>query len=41
MLHLFGHPVRGGIRATTYVGLPDEAVVALIDFMARFKHNNP
>jgi phosphoserine aminotransferase len=41
MVHLFGHPVRGGIRATTYVGLPDAAIDALVDFMTRFRQENP
>ena len=37
---LFGHPVSGGVRITLYNGVPDEAVTAVIDFMARFKVAN-
>lgn len=36
LYHLFGHPVRGGIRATTYIGLPDDGITALIEFMSTF-----
>ena len=35
--YLFGHPVAGGIRVTMYVGLPDEAVHALTEFMREFQ----
>lgn len=40
--YLFGHPVRGGIRATMYIGLPDEAIDALSEFMMDFqaRHHN-
>ena len=34
--YLFGHPVKGGIRATMYVGLEQAAVDALLAHMATF-----
>ena len=35
--YLFGHPTKGGIRVSLYVGLPDEAVVSLRQFMIDFR----
>ncbi len=40
MVNLKGHRSVGGIRASVYHGLPDEAVYALADFMATFQKEN-
>jgi phosphoserine aminotransferase len=37
LCHLQGHPAVGGIRASLYNGVADEAVTALADFMSDFK----
>jgi len=37
---LFGHPVRGGVRVTTYIGLADEAIDAVLEFMNEFRVKN-
>eukprot|EP00656_Telonema_subtile_P009170 TRINITY_DN1429_c0_g1_i6.p1 TRINITY_DN1429_c0_g1~~TRINITY_DN1429_c0_g1_i6.p1 ORF type:complete len:332 (+),score=62.53 TRINITY_DN1429_c0_g1_i6:311-1306(+) len=37
MFYLFGHPVKGGLRATCYLGQRDEAVDGLVELMHRFK----
>jgi len=40
MVNLKGHRSVGGIRASVYNGLPDEAVDALVDFMEAFQTAN-
>lgn len=35
---LFGHPRFGGLRASLYNGVPDEAIRALTDFLDEFRH---
>jgi phosphoserine aminotransferase len=40
LLFLFGHPVEGGIRVTSYIGLADEALVAVAKFMQEFADAN-
>eukprot|EP01104_Vermistella_antarctica_P000492 TRINITY_DN10656_c0_g1_i1.p1 TRINITY_DN10656_c0_g1~~TRINITY_DN10656_c0_g1_i1.p1 ORF type:complete len:388 (+),score=89.73 TRINITY_DN10656_c0_g1_i1:188-1351(+) len=35
--YLFGHPVRGGVRVTMYIGIPDEAVDATVVLMEEFR----
>eukprot|EP00891_Asterochloris_glomerata_P006216 jgi/Astpho2/6216/Aster-03623 len=37
LLQLFGHPLMGGLRVCIYNGLPDEAIDALLHFMAAFR----
>jgi phosphoserine aminotransferase len=37
LCHLQGHPSVGGIRASLYNGISDEAVTALADFMSDFR----
>ncbi|MFQ3786254.1 3-phosphoserine/phosphohydroxythreonine transaminase [Halomonas sp. A29] len=36
LLHLQGHPARGGVRASLYNAMPEQGVDALIDFMGEF-----
>ncbi|MGR2737967.1 3-phosphoserine/phosphohydroxythreonine transaminase [Billgrantia sp. Q4P2] len=36
LLHLQGHPSRGGVRASLYNAMPEPGVEALIDFMQDF-----
>ena len=38
LINLAGHRVLGGMRASLYNAVPEEAVDALIDFMERFKN---
>lgn len=42
LLHLKGHPMTGGIRASLYNAMPDAGVIALTDFMRHFaeKHRH-
>jgi phosphoserine aminotransferase len=40
LLHLKGHPMTGGIRASLYNAMPDAGVEALVDFMQRFAERN-
>ena len=35
--YLFGHPVRGGVRVTMYVGQTAEAIEAVVGFMGAFR----
>ena len=35
--YLFGHPVKGGVRITMYVGQTEAAISAVIGFMAAFR----
>ena len=35
--YTFGHPVKGGMRATCYIGQTDEAVADLAEFMQQFR----
>ena len=37
LCHLQGHPSVGGIRASLYNGISDEAVTTLADFMSDFR----
>lgn len=37
LYHLQGHPSVGGLRASLYNGVPDEAVTTLVEFMSDFK----
>ena len=41
MIELKGHRTVGGMRASLYNGMPVEGVQALIDFMKKFKEENP
>ena len=41
MLDLKGHRSVGGIRATICISMPVEGVKALVDFMSKFKEENP
>lgn len=41
MSNLKGHRSVGGIRASMYNAMPLEAAEALVDFMKKFKENNP
>ena len=41
MSNLKGHRSVGGIRASIYNAMPVEGVEALVDFMKKFKENNP
>jgi len=41
MIQLFGHPVKGGLRVTLYLGIPDVAVDLLYNFMDDFQKDNP
>jgi phosphoserine aminotransferase len=36
LLHLKGHPMTGGIRASLYNAMPDAGVATLVDFMQHF-----
>ncbi len=36
LLHLKGHPMTGGMRASLYNAMPDAGVTALVDFMQYF-----
>ncbi len=36
LLHLQGHPARGGVRASLYNAMPEQGVDALIEFMRDF-----
>ncbi len=36
LVHLEGHPARGGIRACLFNAMPEEGVAALADFMGEF-----
>ncbi|MBR2350415.1 MAG: 3-phosphoserine/phosphohydroxythreonine transaminase [Clostridia bacterium] len=40
-INLAGHSSVGGMRASLYNSMPQEGVVALVDFMKKFKKNNP
>lgn len=41
LLELKGHRVAGGIRASLSNAMPVEGVQALIDFMKKFREENP
>lgn len=41
LIELKGHRSVGGCRASIYNGMPIEGVQALVDFMAKFKEENP
>jgi phosphoserine aminotransferase len=40
LLHLKGHRLQGGMRASLYNAVPESAVIALIKFMAEFERDN-
>ncbi len=40
LLHLQGHPARGGIRASFYNAMPEHGVDALLAFMEEFAHRH-
>jgi phosphoserine aminotransferase len=40
LLNLAGHRSVGGMRASIYNAVPEEAVDALIDFMANFANQH-
>ena len=39
--NLKGHRSVGGIRASLYNSMPEEGVVALVEFMKKFAEDNP
>ncbi len=41
LLNLKGHSSVGGMRASLYNSMPEEGVLALVDFMKRFAADNP
>ena len=41
LINLAGHSSVGGMRASLYNSMPQEGVVALVEFMKKFKKNNP
>jgi phosphoserine aminotransferase len=40
LLQLMGHPIFGGLRVTLYNSVPQDAIVAAAEFMARFAEQN-
>ena len=40
LLQLTGHPLFGGLRVTLYNSMPDAAIHAAADFIARFAEEN-
>ena len=40
-INLAGHSSVGGMRASLYNSMPQEGVMALVEFMKKFKKNNP
>ena len=41
LVNLAGHSSVGGMRASLYNSMPQEGVLALVEFMKEFKKNNP
>eukprot|EP00351_Strombidinopsis_sp_SopsisLIS2011_P000854 CAMPEP_0116876106 /NCGR_PEP_ID=MMETSP0463-20121206/8135_1 /TAXON_ID=181622 /ORGANISM="Strombidinopsis sp, Strain SopsisLIS2011" /LENGTH=109 /DNA_ID=CAMNT_0004522553 /DNA_START=793 /DNA_END=1122 /DNA_ORIENTATION=+ len=41
LIDIKGHVSTGGIRASIYNAMPMEGVAALVDFMKKFKAQNP
>ncbi len=41
LINLAGHPSVGGMRASLYNSMTQDGVVALVDFMKKFKNENP
>ena len=40
MINLAGHRSIGGMRASIYNAMPEEGVIALVDFMKKFEEEN-